>query len=45
MGNAEQGAVLDGNGTHFSKAWGMDGPWSLAYTTGIPLDGGQVYGV
>ena len=33
------------DGTHFSKAWGINRPWSPACTTDIALDGGRVYGV
>ena len=41
IGNAEQHVVVDGNGTHCSKALGINGPWSPACTTGIALDGGK----
>ena len=44
-GNPQQGAVLEGDGTHFSKALCINGPWSPACTTAIAIDGGQVYGV
>ena len=45
MRNAQQRAVLDGDGTHLSEAWGINGTWSPAATTGIALDGSQVHWV
>ena len=45
MGNAQQGAILDGNGKWSSKAWVINGPLLPACTTGIALDQSQVHGV
>ena len=45
MGNAQQGAILDGDGKYSSKAWVINGPWSPVCTTGIALDRSQVHGV